>query len=66
MKTYVCRKQMLYYYLTKKGFKPFKTCPDMYNAERIVWLYTSTPELRDTVEMYYKEMPARIATEQNQ
>ena len=52
-KTYVCRKILLYNYLTAHGFKPFRVAPDKWDASRLVWLYENSPELEAAVEEYY-------------
>ena len=52
-KTYVCRKLFLYNFLTEKGFKPFKVCPDKWDCNKLVWLYTNSPEMDSAVEEYY-------------
>lgn len=54
--TYVCRKIRLYSYLTELGFKPYRVVPDMYDSDRLVWLYEDTEEIRDAVESYYSEL----------
>lgn len=53
-KTYVCRKLRIYIYLTERGFKPYRTVPDMRDPNRLVWLYEDSDEIRDAVEEYYK------------
>lgn len=53
MATYVCTKRFIYNELTKRGFKPYKVAPDMYDCERLVWLYDDSRELRDIVDECY-------------
>lgn len=53
MKTYVCRKLYLYYYLTQEGFIPKTTRPDKYDCKKLVWLYDDTQNLRSAVERFY-------------
>lgn len=53
MKTYVCRKLYLYYYLTQEGFIPKTTRPDKYDCKKLVWLYDDTQDLRSAVERFY-------------
>lgn len=48
--TYVCKRRFLYNGLTKMGFKPYKVAPDMYDCNRLVWLYDDSKELRDAIE----------------
>jgi hypothetical protein len=52
-KVYVCRKLYLYNFLTNKGFKPFKVCPDKWNCEKLVWLYANSADIQKAVEEYY-------------
>lgn len=59
-RTYVCRKLFLYFFLTERGFKPFKVAPDKWDCKKSVWLYSDSPELRDVVEEYYANKPAKI------
>lgn len=54
MKTYVCKKIKLYEYLTNKGYKPYRVATDIYNAERKVWLYDDSDNLRKDIDNYYK------------
>lgn len=60
LKTYVCRKLFLYYFLTEKGFEPFKVVPDKYDCKKTIWLYTDSPELRDCVEEFYANKPENL------
>lgn len=59
-KTYVCRKLLLYNFLTSRGFKPFKTCADKFNCNRLIWLYTDTPQLQQSVTEYYNTPKDRL------
>lgn len=53
--TYVCRRIRLYSYLTEQGFKPYKVVPDIYNADRVVWLYEdSDGKVTKAVGKYYE------------
>ena len=52
-KVYVCKKLYLYNFLTKKGFKPFKVCPDKWDCEKLVWLYTNSEDIQKAVTEYY-------------
>ena len=60
MKTYVCRKLYLYYYLTEQMFVPYKIAPDKWDCKRLVWLYEDTPEIREAVEKFYSNKPENL------
>ena len=51
--TYVCRKLFLYYFLTEKGFKPYRTVPDKWDCNKTIWFYDDSNEIRNAVEEYY-------------
>lgn len=53
--TYVCRRIKLYSYLTTHGFKPYSVVPDMYDTERVVWLYEDSDDIREAVSDYYAQ-----------
>lgn len=53
MRLYVCKKIRLYDYLTDQGFIPVKRAHDIYNTDRLVWLYEDTQELRGAIDAYY-------------
>lgn len=55
-KTYVCTKMKLYGYLTSMGFRPYRTAPDLYDCNRLVWLYANSDELQDAVSEYYMQV----------
>ena len=51
--TYVCTKLFLYYFLTDKGFVPYRVAPDKRDCHKLVWLYDDSKEIRDAVDEYY-------------
>lgn len=52
-KGYVCRKIRMYNFLIEKGYRPKQIRPDKMNANRLVWIFEDTAELRNMVEEYY-------------
>lgn len=51
-KTYVCKRARMCTYLSQRGFKPYKVCPDRDNPMYDVFLFTATPELYQAVMEY--------------
>lgn len=60
MKTYVCRKLFLYYFLTEKSFVPYRVVPDKWDCKKVVWLYEDSPEIRAAVEEFYANKPDNL------
>lgn len=55
-KFYVCRKIKLYSFLTSKGYRCLYTRPDMYNQNRIVWIFVETDDLTKSINEYYSNI----------
>lgn len=51
---YTCKRLRLLEYLLKRGHKPFKSVPDIYNWNYIHWVFVNTPKLEADVAEYFE------------
>ena len=52
--TYLTTNKLLVSFLMKQGYMYFKVDVDKRNPSRNVWIFESSPELREYVDMFYE------------